>query len=550
MLEAEYLAYVTSNIESLFNNLEEEILIDIARRIRQNDFSMTSTAQYQMDQLKALGIAEKDIQSLIAKTLKKSEKEVAKVIEESAYKTLESDNDIFKLAYERGAIPSFHYQPNAFKNLILSGVKATNGEIKNICKTAANKSQQAFINASDKVFLQVSSGAFDYESACLNAIKDLSSKGLGVINYRTGARRRLDGAIRNAVRTGLNQTACKCQDKNFDEMGGNLVETTSHMGARPEHALWQGQVFWRKKKYKNYRNFEQATGYGTGAGLGGWNCRHSFYPYFEEISSQAFEKYRLGENEEFYELTQEQRYNERKIREWSQRANICKAGGVDNSRELNKVREWKNKQKEFLKEHPELKRVYANEKTYGLLQSFKNEKSFKEIMSSKLNRLNSSEKEVITKMSGALSQKINFILGRNGKIDKFVKELSLIDSALSKGEIIQDITVYRKTDVRFLKSFPKGEKISEESIKSMVGKIEVNDIYTSTTLEPFEWQGRNTEIKMLVPKGTKHALYIKDLSLPQYKYQEEILFGRGLHYLIKEATIENGIVKLLVEVIK
>lgn len=241
---------------------------------------------------------------------------------------------------------------------------------------------------------------------------------------------------------------------------------------------------------------------------------------------------------------------ERKIREWSQRANVCKAGGVDNSREFNKIHEWKNRQKEFLKEHPELKRVYANEKTYGLLQSFKNEKSFKEIMSSKLNRLNSSEKEVITKMSGALSQKINFILGRNGKIDKFVKELSLIDSALSKGEIIQDITVYRKTDVRFLKSFPKGEKISEESIKSMVGKIEVNDIYTSTTLEPFEWQGRNTEIKMLVPKGTKHALYIKDLSLPQYKYQEEILFGRGLHYLIKEATIENGIVKLLVEVIK
>lgn len=110
-------------------------------------------------------------------------------------------------------------------------------------------------------------------------------------------------------------------------MGGNLVETTSHMGARPEHALWQGQVFWRKKKYKNYRNFEQATGYGTGAGLGGWNCRHSFYPFFEEISSQAFKKYRLGENEGFYELTQQQqRYNERKIREWMQRANICKAG--------------------------------------------------------------------------------------------------------------------------------------------------------------------------------------------------------------------------------
>lgn len=85
-------------------------------------------------------------------------------------------------------------------------------------------------------------------------------------------------------------------------MGGNLVETTSHMSVRPEHALWHGQVFLSKKKYKIYCNFEQAAGYDTGIELSGWNCRHSFYPYFEEISSQAFEKYRIGENEEFYVL--------------------------------------------------------------------------------------------------------------------------------------------------------------------------------------------------------------------------------------------------------
>lgn len=517
MLEAEYLAYVTSNIESLFNDLEEEILIDIARRIRQNDFSMTSTAQYQMDQLKALGIAEKDIQYLIAKTLKKSEKEVAKVIEESAYKTLESDNDIFKLAYERGAIPSFHYQPNAFKSLILSGVKATNGEIKNICKTTANKAQQTFINASDKVFLQVSSGAFDYESACLNAIKDLSSKGLGVINYRTGARRRLDGAIRNAVRTGLNQTACKCQDKNFDEMGGNLVETTSHMGARPEHALWQGQVFWRKKKYKSYRNFEQATGYGTGAGLGGWNCRHSFYPFFEEISSQAFEKYRLGENEEFYELTQEQRYNERKIREWSQRANICKAGGVDNSRELNKVREWKNRQKEFLKEHPELKRVYANEK------SFLNT----------LSLLSDNESKALKRYISSESYKINEKLRNGHKLSKEEQRMVWdLDKALDK------FPVYKGDVIRTLDFYFEEDK--KEFLKSVeIGKNKKYKEFISSSYK----EGYNKDAKVIIFIKSKTG---KNISKYNPK-ESEILFKRNTEFIPIKVLEKDGITHIWME---
>lgn len=30
------------------------------------------------------------------------------------------------------------------------------------------------------------------------------------------------------------------------------------------------------------------TGYGTGAGLGGWNCRHSMFPFYEDISVRAY----------------------------------------------------------------------------------------------------------------------------------------------------------------------------------------------------------------------------------------------------------------------
>lgn len=55
-------------------------------------------------------------------------------------------------------------------------------------------------------------------------------------------------------------------------------------------------------------------------------------------------------------------------------------------------------------------------------------------------------------------------------------------------------------------------------------------------------------MKILVPKGTKNVLYIKELALDQFKYQDEVLFGRGLKYRFIDAKIEEGIVKLVVEV--
>jgi hypothetical protein len=85
--------------------------------------------------------------------------------------------------------------------------------------------------------------------------------------------------------TGVNQTAAEVQLRRMDEMGTDLVETTAHHGARTtpgpgpdNHAWWQGRWFSRSRKSSKYPDFYEQTGYGTGPGLCGWNCRHSFFP--------------------------------------------------------------------------------------------------------------------------------------------------------------------------------------------------------------------------------------------------------------------------------
>lgn len=153
--------------------------------------------------------------------------------------------------------------------------------MKNICRTTARTATKQFEDALDRAWLKVSSGAFDAESAIRSAVKELSEKGIQSIKYPSGRTDSLEVSVRRAVVTGVNQTAGQLQEELADELGCDLVEVTAHSGARPEHAVWQGKIYSRSGSDPKYPPFRQSTGYGTGAGLCGWNCGHSFGPYIE-----------------------------------------------------------------------------------------------------------------------------------------------------------------------------------------------------------------------------------------------------------------------------
>lgn len=364
MLSPKYLKEVTEELEEYFYNLETEILKDIASRVRLNDNAMTSTAAYQISQLKALGASNERINSYLAKALEVSKKKAGQIISGSVYESIENDNVILKEAYDKGLIASFSYDKETFKDLITEGIIATSNDLTNICNAAIRTSQIKMSNALNNVYLQVSSGAFTMDQAVDNVVTQLSKDGLGAVEYKSGVRRQLDTAVRTAVRSSVNKTACKAQEQNLNDFECNLVEVTSHLGARPDHQIWQGKIYWRLHKYKNYGNFIEATHYGKGDGLGGWNCRHSFYPFFEGISEKTFEHYKSKENNELYELQQQQRYNERKIREWKRRRDVKKAAGLDASKESQKIKYWNNRNDILIKDDGRLKHNYGREKMY------------------------------------------------------------------------------------------------------------------------------------------------------------------------------------------
>ena len=122
---------------------------------------------------------------------------------------------------------------------------------------------------------------------------------------------------------------------------------------------------------KSYPDFVENTGYGTVTGLSGVNCRHSFYPFFEGISENAYtaqdrEAMKTktvtynGQSMSVYDATQKQRYIERGIRKWKRIDAANKAAGIDNVSSIAKVREWQARARDLVKQTG-LKRDYARE---------------------------------------------------------------------------------------------------------------------------------------------------------------------------------------------
>ncbi len=357
-LTPSYLQKCTDGIEGEYQKLVTEILVDMAKRIATAK-GMTSTTEYLNLKLREMSLHQQFINQALAKVLHTTEEEVEKLMQESTYKsTRDTFTQLEKHGYDTSGLE--------FASQIEKSTNIAKNELSNLTRTTGQLATAQMMNLYDQAYLQVASGAYSYDQAVTNAIKKLAKEGLGEVTYPTGARRSVESAVRVAVRTSVAQNALKCEEDMLDDMDINLVEVSSHLGARPSHAIWQGKIYWRNHPEGNYENFYEATGYGTATGLGGYNCRHQFYPFFGDGDEQTY--YHIDEtvNQQAYEMEQTQRSLERKLREWDRKDKILTAGGQDNTEAV----KWKNYYKQKLNELVKssggfLKRDYSAEKAWS-----------------------------------------------------------------------------------------------------------------------------------------------------------------------------------------
>ena len=339
-------------IAELFRGLEDTLLADICSRLKTGTVGETTVLDIKA--LRSHGIDLKEIEKAISETSGISEKKLKKLLEEVVEKNQQYYNEVITLADVT--------KPETLVNAAdIDAIKRqTLQEMRNITRTMAFvvdagrtilKPQQALTWALDTALLQVQSGAVSYNTAIANAVKQLADSGLRMVDYESGRSDQVDVAARRAVMTGVNQINQKYAEQSTEYLETDLVETSAHIGARnignvPEnHEMWQGKWYrWSEKPQTStgeYPDFIETTGYGTGAGLGGWNCRHTFYPVVEGVSEATYSQADLdamkGENRKFkfdgqeydgYTATQEQRSIERTIRKLKREETAYNSAGL------------------------------------------------------------------------------------------------------------------------------------------------------------------------------------------------------------------------------
>lgn len=341
-------------IAELFRGLEDTLLADICSRLKTGTVGETTVLDTKA--LRSHGIDLKETEKAISETSGISEKKLQKLLEEVVEKNQQYYNEVITLADVT--------KPETLVNAAdIDAIKRqTLQEMRNITRTMAFvvdagrtilKPQKALTWALDAALLQVQSGAVSYNTAIASVVKQLADSGLRMVDYESGRSDQVDVAARRAVMTGVNQINQKYAEQSTEYLETDLVETSAHIGARnignvPEnHEMWQGKWYrWSEKPQTStgeYPDFIETTGYGTGAGLGGWNCRHTFYPVVEGVSEATYSQADLdamkGENRKFkfegqeydgYTATQEQRSIERTIRKLKREETAYNAAGLHN----------------------------------------------------------------------------------------------------------------------------------------------------------------------------------------------------------------------------
>jgi hypothetical protein len=196
-----------------------------------------------------------------------------------------------------------------------------------------------------------SSGVTTLPQAIDMAAKDFLQAGINCIVFSNGNRVNIASYAEMALRASGKAAYLTGEGARQAEWGEYLTQITSYGGCSPKCLPWQGRV---------YVNDVYAGGKADGKypllstamanGLFHPNCRHTAQPYFEGISTLP-PKVDEGRNNEVYEAEQNQRYIERKIREWKR----VQEGSVDPANQAKaqqKVQAWQAEMRQHLKDNP------------------------------------------------------------------------------------------------------------------------------------------------------------------------------------------------------
>lgn len=320
--------------------------------LQQVEEPLKATTEKEFNKLLATGISllNRNVANIQNDTAKKIQNSGKDIIEKPLILSTDRENANYKKAYNK-IVP-------VNKGILKESVKDFIHDEINLTGTTAFEGmplRQWYLAQVNNGFRDVQAGNKTLEEVSRDIANKMAEQGVQGLDYKSGSYINAYSGTKRNILTGINQASGKQRLHSMEETGTNLVEVTAHEGARPDHALWQGGIFWHFEKQKGYASLVEKTDYGSVTGLQGANCRHNFFPFIEGIMTPQYDQDYLnnidpppftykGKVYTYYKATQRQRAIENTIRKYKRRYAL---NGTDfDAKQINK---WRDEYKEFSK---------------------------------------------------------------------------------------------------------------------------------------------------------------------------------------------------------
>lgn len=320
----------------IYNNIEAGLLDNIAKNLDvKKDLLETDPEAWNLQMAENIGILEKENTKVIQSNTNLKPEELNKVLLNAGLEGITDNEEEMKKAKEEGADLLEPQPVNESPQMleILKGYQDQAIETFNLTnQTLIDQSNKVYQKILDQTVASAMTGYFSGEQALRSTIVKWADNGVPALIDKSGRQWGTEGYVRTVMRSTINNTVNEMQDKRMDEYGVELIEVTSHAGARPKCEPYQGRIFSLKAGHPDYPYIED-TSKGEPDGLFGINCGHNKYPFVPGISEQTYRQYDKEENDKEYKEGQEQRKIERQVRNAKTRKRMLKHAGDEKGAE-------------------------------------------------------------------------------------------------------------------------------------------------------------------------------------------------------------------------
>ncbi|MFX3618718.1 MAG: phage minor capsid protein [Sporolactobacillus sp.] len=366
MLTPFQLNNLSQPIVKIYSKMEQDILYKIIDRLKTDqDISKDKVLEWQFEKFRQMGDLNKDVLKIISDASDRSLESLNGIMKKI------SDNDVAAVdaslaeAVSKGKVKA---APAPEKDSrVYNTLRTLQGQAKDklnlVRSSLLQNTGQVYRDIISTSVAKVNAGQATTREAVAETASRWAEKGLPALIDSRGRHWSIEGYIPTVINSVNNDLTNQMTFARMDSYDCDLIQISSHMGARPLCYPYQSHIYSRNGKSKKYPSLA-STSYGQPAGIFGVNCKHLAAAYVDGVNTRSYQQYPKAENDKVYQQTQKQRYYERKIRKAKTQLEISKRMDVDSAiqKAQAKVRNRQANMRQFINDSG-MTRQYSREQT-------------------------------------------------------------------------------------------------------------------------------------------------------------------------------------------